>query len=74
LVDEGVVAPGSTEARYEQLSGGPGERTLRYVARRHLNLSWDEWRDLPWWVRRNYVEGLEEEELINVVPDDELTA
>lgn len=65
LVDGGVVDPGSTEARYEYLSGGPQERLMLYVARRHLGMSHTEWRAVPWWVRRVYYEGLIEEQLIS---------
>jgi hypothetical protein len=56
--------PGNTEARYEQLSGGPSERVLLYLARRYLRMSYQEWRDAPWWVQRTYIEGMMQEELL----------
>jgi hypothetical protein len=67
-----VPSPGSIDARYEELSGGQGERVLLYIARRHLGMSWKEWQDTPWWVRRAYIEGLEQEELLEFGPSDEL--
>jgi hypothetical protein len=41
-----------------------------YAARRHLGMSWKEWRDTPWWVQRLYVEGMVEEELIQFKEPD----
>lgn len=35
-----------------------------YLARRKLGLSPDEWDDLPWHHQRVYMEGFEQEELI----------
>lgn len=36
-----------------------------YIARRYLGLSPAEWDNLPWWVRRTYIEGFEAEELVS---------
>jgi len=27
-------------------------------------MSYQEWRDLPWWVRQVYIDGLQEEEIL----------
>jgi hypothetical protein len=40
-----------------------------YVARRYLKMSYQEWRDTPWWVQRAYIEGLEKEELLTFSDD-----
>jgi hypothetical protein len=56
-----VVAPGRLEARYERLAGTEAQRTTLYVVRRRLNFTIDEWRALPWWQRRVYIEGLQDE-------------
>ena len=29
-------------------------------------MSWQEWRDTPWWVQRAYIEGMQQEELLEV--------
>lgn len=56
-----MAPPGSLEARYERLAG-PEERRLElYVARTKLGYTIDEWRALPWWQRRVYLEGMEAE-------------
>jgi hypothetical protein len=34
-------------------------------------MSWQEWRDCPWWVQRAYIEGMEQEELIKYGPDED---
>jgi len=31
-------------------------------------MSWQEWRDTPWWVQRAYIEGMEHEELLEMQP------
>lgn len=64
MVDGSVLAPGSLDARYEELSGGREHALEIYLAARYFQLSPKEWDDLPWWVRRTYIEGLEEEQII----------
>lgn len=49
------------EARYEGLAGNAGHRTELYVVRRRLRIGIDEWERLPWWQRRVYIEGLQDE-------------
>lgn len=56
-----MAAPGSLEARYEQLAGTEDRRRELYIARRHLRFTIDEWLALPWWQRRVYVEGMRDE-------------
>lgn len=56
-----MAAPGSLDARYEQLAGGQLRRTELYVARRRLGFSINEWLALPWWQRRVYIEGANDE-------------
>ena len=29
-------------------------------------MSWQEWRDTPWWVQRAYIEGMQHEELLEM--------
>lgn len=36
-------------------------RTTLYVVKRRLGYGVDEWRALPWWKQRLYLDGLEEE-------------
>jgi hypothetical protein len=43
---------------------------LLYVAARHLRLSWRDWIDAPWWVRRAYIEGLVDEGVLETAPTD----
>lgn len=57
----GVAAPGSLTARYETLAGDESTRLELYVARLRLGYGIDEWRALPWWQRRVYVEGMQTE-------------
>jgi hypothetical protein len=56
-----VAVPGSIEARWERLAGDPGRRSELYWARRRLGFSIDEWVSLPWWQRRVYIEGMNNE-------------
>lgn len=56
-----MAAPGSRDARYEQLAGTEEQRVELYVARTHLGFSIDEWLALPWWQRQVYAEGIERE-------------
>lgn len=56
-----MVAPGILEARYERLAGGPDQRATLYVVRRRLRYGIDEWKALPWWQKRVYIEGLQNE-------------
>lgn len=56
-----MVAPGILEARYERLAGGPDQRATLYVVRRQLKIGIDEWKALPWWQKRVYIEGLQNE-------------
>lgn len=51
-----MAPPGSLEVRYRQLAGDEGRRSELYLARRWLGYSVDEWRALPWWQRRMYLE------------------
>lgn len=53
-----MAAPGILEARYEQLAGPPHKRQEMYVAARRLGYGWHEWKALPWYARRAYMEGL----------------
>ena len=66
-----VLAPGSADARYEELSSGHSNRVELYLARRHLGFLPEEWEALPWWQRQMYMDGLEEEKLISTVPQEE---
>ncbi len=56
-----MAAPGSLAARYDQLAGPHNRRIELYWARKHLGFSIDEWLALPWWQRRVYIEGMEDE-------------
>lgn len=56
-----MVAPGILAARYERLAGDEDQRATLYVVRRRLRFSIDEWRALPWWQKRVYIEGLRRE-------------
>lgn len=56
-----MVAPGSLDARYERVAGDRARRLEYYVARVRLGFTIDEWRALPWWQRRVYLDGMEEE-------------
>lgn len=56
-----MAPPGSLDARYDLLAGGENRRLELYVVRKHLRFSIDEWLALPWWQRRVYLEGLENE-------------
>ncbi len=49
------------EARYRRLAGDDARRAELYWARRILGFTIDEWQALPWWQRRVYVEGAEDE-------------
>lgn len=62
----GAVQPGKRGSRYEQVSGGLGQRRIYYLARRKLQLSPEEWDALPWWQERMYVEGFGEEEFVEL--------
>lgn len=59
MVVGAIQKPGISDARYELLTGGPSGRTELYLARRELNYSVSEWRQLPWWQRKMYIEGFE---------------
>lgn len=56
-----MAAPGSLEARYEQLAGPESRRRELYIARTKLGFTINEWTALPWWQRRVYVEGMQDE-------------
>lgn len=60
----GAVPPGSLNLRYDEVSGGPEQRTLYYLAKRYLGLDEDEWEDLPWYKQRYYIDGFQQEQLI----------
>lgn len=64
-MDHGRVStPKRSDARYHELSGGPGNRAVLYLAKSRLNLSPDEWEDLLWWEQRTYIEGFHDEGLL----------
>jgi len=52
-----VVVPGSLEARYERVAGPADARAELYWARRRLSFTINEWLALPWWQRKVYIEG-----------------
>lgn len=56
-----MAPPGILEARYRRLAGDEDRRRELYFARVHLNFTIDEWLALPWWQRRVYLEGANEE-------------
>lgn len=56
-----MVAPGILVARYERLAGDENRRLEAYIARTKLGYGITEWRELPWWHRRLYLEQLEAE-------------
>lgn len=43
-----------------------------YLARKHLGISPGEWKSLPWWERKVYLDGFEQEEIIKTTrrPED----
>lgn len=51
-----MAAPGSLTARYEAVAGDEDARRELYVARVDLGFTVDEWRALPWWQRKLYLE------------------
>lgn len=63
-MDRRGTPPGRSEARYEELTGGPEGRLTLYLARRYFNLSKTEWDDLPWWETRALIEGLHAEGIL----------
>ena len=54
----GVHRPKRLSERYEELAGDSNERRTLYLLRRHLGVDPEDARNLPWWKRRLYVEGL----------------
>lgn len=67
-----VPPPFYADARYEQLTGGPGNRALHYLAKRRLNMSVAEWDALPWYDQRMYMEGFVEEGLLSTGDDHDV--
>jgi hypothetical protein len=65
-----VPTPPNFDARYDEVSGGRSYRVIIYLVAK--NFGWDEakWRRQPWWVQRAYLEGLEADELLELVPPD----
>ena len=59
-----VPLPGSLNARYDDVSGGEGQRRAYYMARRHLGMSPAEWDALAWWEQKMYLDGYTWEGLI----------
>lgn len=57
---ERTTEPGRlvSDERYELLAGDETERTKLYTVRFYLHFTVDEWRKLPWWQQRLYIEGL----------------
>lgn len=55
------AAPGPhvADARYELLA--PDGHEI-YLARRHLDLTPEQWRNLPWHVQRSYRDGLRDDQ------------
>lgn len=53
--------PKSIEARYEQLTGGLGQRRVIYLVRRRLGFTRKKWNKLDPHTQRIYVEGLLDE-------------
>ena len=54
-----MAPPGSLTARYEAVAGDENARRELYVARATLGYTVAEWRALPWWQRKMYLEGWE---------------
>lgn len=62
--------PPSLQRRYELVSGGAATRALKYALRRYLNMTWDDFKSLPWHEQGWIIEGLHRDELYN--PNDYL--
>lgn len=53
---------GKSGRRFEQLAGTFEQRRELYWARKYLHFTVDEWKTLPWWQARLYIEQFNAEQ------------
>lgn len=53
-----VLPPSESERRFERLAGGPDERRIDYLLRRHLGTTRAKLLQRPWWEYELVIEGL----------------